>query len=156
MNNTNIFGLVKSLAIFGVIALLTLPIVNALNKQTRSENARFYDPGLAAYQQGHYAEAEKDLKRYLRIYPDSSNPLYNLGLCQLAEGKKAEAYSSFQASAANGGQKMGHAMCGDRRCEDLSGEMMAWMNQNPTWDASQSASVPSFPAHRELGPKKLA
>lgn len=146
LDKANTIGLLKALAVLAVLVILTLPIINFLNKQTSKNKARFFDPGLAAYQLGHYAEAEQDLKQYLTIYPDSSNPLYNLGLCELAEGKKEKARSSFQASEANGGQKGGHSMCGNNRCEDLSTEMLAWMDEHPTWDVSQSTSVPPFPS----------
>ena len=145
-NKSTILSFLKTIAAFTVLAALTIPIINSLNKQTSSDKARFFDPGIAAYQLGHYAEAEKDMRRYLAVYPDTSNPLYNLGLCELAQGRKAEARSSFQASEANCGQKMGRSKCGGQPCDDLAEEMLAWMDQNPNWDASQTASIPPFPS----------
>ncbi len=149
-SKNTIISFLKIMAVFTVLFLVAMPFINSWENQVEKNKHDYFNPGIAAYQQGNYADAEEKLKQFLAIYPSSSATLYNLGLCTLAEGKKQEARSDFHQTMANSiadyGQKRGPVMCGSRPCGDLSKEMLAWMDQNPNWDASQTTSVPPFPS----------
>ncbi len=53
--------------------------------------------GIAAYNGGHYAVAEADLRQADNFFPRSAEPHYYLGLCLVHDGKKDAAISEFRS-----------------------------------------------------------
>ena len=147
-NNFDTVGFLKTMGIFILILVVGYPFLLLIEKKTDGERNRYYLPGLAAYEQDHYIEAERDLKQFAGIYQDNPAILYNLGICTLAEGKKEEARSYFETATHHYGGKGRTTMCDSRLCGDLSKDMLAWMAQNPNWEPSQSTTVPPFPVTR--------
>ena len=76
-----------------LFAAMVLTVVAVMS----SYAARYSKSGLAAYNQGHYAVAETNLRLATNFYPSDISTHYYLALSLLHEGKKADALAEFRS-----------------------------------------------------------